>query len=65
MMYSVNNVSKSYANHKYAVIRECGYEYWYYGSYNSLEQAQDVCNEIGNGLVVESKNIKVAFFSNW
>jgi hypothetical protein len=64
-MYNVNNVSKDFLNYKYSVIRDCDGEYWYYGSYNSLEQAQDVCNEIGNGLIVESKNIKVAFFSNW
>ena len=62
-MYNVNNVSKSYANHKYSVIRECDNEYWYYGSYDSLERAQEACKTIGNGLVVESESIKVEYFN--
>jgi hypothetical protein len=51
-MYKVNNVSKSYLNYKYSVIRDCGGEYWYYGSYDTLERSQEVCNSLCNGLIV-------------
>jgi hypothetical protein len=56
-MYNVNNVSKDYVNHKYSVIRNCDGEYWYYGSYDSLERSQEVCNSLCNGLIVESESI--------
>ena len=62
-MYNVNNVSKDYANHKYVVVRECDKEYWYYGSYDTLERAQEVCKMLGNGLVVESERVKVEYFN--
>lgn len=62
-MYSVNNVSKSYLNNEYSVIRDVDNEYWYYGSYDSLERAQEVCKTLGNGLVVKSKDIDVVYFN--
>lgn len=62
-MYSVNNVSKGYAEHEYSVIREVENEYWYYGSYDSLERAQEVSKTLGNGLVVKSKDIDVVYFN--
>lgn len=62
-MYNVNNVSKSYENHKFSVIRYCDGEYWYYCSYDTIEQAQIACNELDNGLIVESQNIEVVYFS--
>ena len=58
-MYNVNNVSKDFLNHKYSVIRYCDGEYWYYGSCDSLERAQEVCNSLDNGQIVESENIEV------
>lgn len=61
--YSVNNVSKSYAEHEYSVIRDVENEYWYYGSYNSIERAQEVSKTLGNGLVVKSRNIDVLYFN--
>lgn len=64
-MYSVNNVSKSYLNSEYSVIRDAENEYWYYGSYDSLERAQEVSKTLGNGLVVKSEDIKVIYFSMW
>lgn len=64
-MYSVNNVSRSYLNSEYSVIREVENEYWYYGSYDSLERAQEVSKNIGNGLVVKSENIDVVSFGMW
>ena len=58
-MYNVNNVSKSYLDHQFSVIRYCDDEYWYYGSYDTLERSQEVCNSLGNGLIVESESINV------
>lgn len=58
-MYKVNNISKDYLNYKYSVIRDCDGEYWYYGSYDTLERSQEVCNTLCNGLIVESKSINV------
>ena len=63
-MYNVNNVSKSYLDYQFSVIRYCDGEYWYYGSYDTIEQAQIACNEIDNGLIVESQNIEVVYFSS-
>ena len=62
-MYSVNNVSKSYLNSEYSVIRDVENEYWYYGSYDSLERAQEVGKTLCNGLVVKSKDIDVLYFN--
>lgn len=62
-MYSVNNVSKCYAEYEYSVIREVENEYWYYGSYDSLERAQEVSKTLGNALVVKSKDIDVVYFN--
>ena len=61
-MYSVNNVSKSYLNSEYSVIRDVENEYWYYGSYDSLERAQEVSKTLGNGQVVKSEDIAVIYF---
>ena len=63
-MYNVNNVSKSYLNHQFSVIRYCDDEYWYYGSYDTIKQAQIACNETDNGLIVDSQNIEVVYFSS-
>lgn len=63
-MYNVNNVSKSYLDHQFSVIRYCDDEYWYYGSYDTIKQAQIACNETDNGLIVDSQNIEVVYFSS-
>lgn len=60
-MYKVNNLSKTYANYEYVVIRDCtdtNEGYWYYGATNNLVEAQQVAEEIGNGLVIEPQYIK-------
>ena len=60
-MYKVNNLSATYANYKYVVIRDCtdtNEGYWYYGATNNLVEAQEAAAEIGNGLVVESQDIE-------
>lgn len=60
-MYKVNNLSGTYANYKYVVIRDCtktNEGFWYYGAYNNLVLAQQVAREIGNGLVVEPQDIE-------
>ena len=58
-MYKVNNLSATYANYKYVVIRDCTNEgYWYYGVYNDIVAAQQAAAEIDNGLVVEPQDIE-------
>ena len=62
-MYAVNNLSGNWKNYKYAVIRDCrdtNEGWWYYGSYNSLQLAQEAYNEISNGWIVETENIQEA-----
>ena len=49
--YKVKNVSQTYLNYKYNVVRYVDREYWYYGGYNDLVEAQNVATEIGNGIV--------------
>ena len=59
-MYKVNNLSATYANYKYVVIRDCtdcNEGYWYYGAYNDVAAAQQTAACIGNGLVVEPQDI--------
>ena len=62
-MYTVNNLSGNWKNYKYTVIRDCrdtNEGWWYYGSYNSLQLAQEAYNEINNGWIVETENIQEA-----
>lgn len=69
MMYNVKNVHPSYANHPYTVIRDCYNEaapnngYWYWCSYDDIVLAQRAANDIGNGLIVESKDINPVYFN--
>ena len=74
-MYQVNNVSKSFHNYKYVVVRDCKEEvksfyngdnakrYWYWASYNDLIIAQKACEDCGNGFVVESKDVEPLNYS--
>jgi NOL1/NOP2/fmu family ribosome biogenesis protein len=42
-MYKVNNLTATYANYKYVVIRDCTditEGFWYYGAYNDIVAAQ-------------------------
>ena len=60
-MYKVNNLSATYANYKYVVIRDCtdtNEGYWYYGAYNDIVAAQQVAACIGNGFIVEPQDIE-------
>lgn len=60
-MYKVNNLSGNWRNYKYTVIRDCrdtNEGLWYYGSYNSLQLAQESYKEICNGIIVESTQIE-------
>lgn len=61
-MYSVNNVLRGYSKNEFSVIRFEDNEYWYYGSYDSLERAQEVSKTLGNGQVVKSEDIAVIYF---
>ena len=49
-MYKVKNVSDTYQNYKYTIIREVikEIEYWYYGGYNNIVVAQEVVKELNN-----------------
>lgn len=59
-MYKVNNLTRNWKNYKYTVIRDCrdtNEGFWYYGSYNSIQLAQEAYREIGNGMIVETTQI--------
>lgn len=42
---------------RYAVVRNCEGEYWYYGTYDDFARANSVANEIGNGFVCPTSEI--------
>lgn len=44
-------------DYHYTVARECPDGNWYYGIYNNIEYASRVARRIGNGFIVESKNV--------
>ena len=44
-------------DYPYTVVRECPDGNWYYGIYNNIEYASRVAKSIGNGFIVESKNV--------
>jgi len=57
--FKVKNLPLSWRNYKFMVIRDCGNnEYWYYGIYNELPIAHKAANEIGNGILVETKQVE-------
>lgn len=60
-MYTVNNLPEDWRNYKYTVIRDCrdtDEGWWYWDSYNSVRLAQEACNDIGNGYIVETSQIQ-------
>ena len=60
-MYTVNNLPEDWKNYKYTVIRDCrdtNEGWWYWDSYNSVRLAQEACNEISNGYIVETSQIQ-------
>lgn len=60
-MYKVNNLSATYANYKYVVIRDytdTNGGYWYYGAYNDIVAAQQASVCISNSLIVEPQDIE-------
>ena len=66
-MYKVKNVSDTYQNYKYTVIRKVinddtkKIEYWYYGGYNNIVLAQEVIKELNNGILITPDLIEVDF----
>ena len=62
-MYKVKNVSDTYQNYKYTIIREVikEIEYWYYGGYNNIVVAQEVVKELNNGILITPDLIEVDF----
>ena len=60
-MYKVNNLSATYANYTYVVIRDCtntNEGYWYYGANKNIMAAQQAAAVIGNGFIVEPQDIE-------
>lgn len=70
-MYKVKNVSNTYQNYKYIVIRKVinddtkETEYWYYCGYNNIVLAQEVVKELNNGVLITPDLIEVDFYDNW
>lgn len=66
-MYKVKNVSDTYQNYKYTVIRKVinddtkEIEYWYYGGYNNIVLPQEVIKELNNGILITPDLIEVDF----
>lgn len=50
----IQNVPEYAKNHKYIIVRQLDNDYWFYGAYDEVEQAQKIAQEI-NGLVKEQK----------
>ena len=44
-------------DYRYTVARKCPDGNWYYGIYNNIEYASHVARSIGNGFIVQSKNV--------
>lgn len=59
-MILVHNVSSHAHEYKYMIVRKCDTELWYYGADNDHAKCQRIAQEIGNGLVFESEDIKPA-----
>lgn len=49
----VNNVPGYAYDHKYVVARLCDGEYWFWGAWDDLKEAQRVAQEM-DGIVVET-----------
>ena len=52
-----NRFSEYINDYPYTVVRECPDGNYYYGVYNNIEYASRVAKSIGNGFIVESKNV--------
>ena len=52
-----NRFSEYINDQPYTVVRECPDGNWYYGIDNNIEYASRVARNIGNGFIVESKNV--------
>jgi hypothetical protein len=49
----VKNVPDSRFDHGFMVVRAVDGKFWYYGVYFVKEFAEEVCKEIGNGVILE------------
>ena len=49
----VKNVPDKRMNHGFMVVRVVEGEFWYYGTYSVSDFAEEVCKEIGNGVILE------------
>lgn len=70
-MYKVKNVNSNYQNYKYSVIRKAfnndtkETEYWYYCGYNNIVLAQEVIEELNNGILITTDLIEVDSYDIW
>ena len=59
--YIIKNLPPRFSEHindyPYIVVRECPDGNYYYGVYNNITYASHVARSIGNGFIVESKNV--------
>lgn len=57
----VKNLDEGWQEYKYVIIRTDTARtdfYWYYGASNDLLRCSKICQEIRNGLVVESERVE-------
>lgn len=54
VIMEIQNLPEYAKNHKYIVARMLDNDYWFYGAYDDIEQAQRIAQEIG-GIIKEQK----------
>lgn len=52
IMMTVQNVAAYAKNYKYIVARHVDGQLWFWGAWNDRNKANDVAEELGNGVVV-------------
>lgn len=57
IMAEINNVPEyaKLAINPYWVVRLCDSALWFYGAYETIEQASRATNELNNGFIVEAR----------
>ena len=51
-MMTIQNVAEYAKNYKYIVARRVDGELWFWGAWNDRDKANDVAEELGNGVVL-------------
>lgn len=55
MKNQINNYESYADQYKYIVARRVGGELWFWGAWNDRDKANDVAEELGNGVVLVNK----------